>query len=419
MESDNLELGWARKRLIFLGISAVFLVILLWWAADVLLPFIIAVVIAYVLTPLVAWCERRRLPRWVAIILVYLVTVSVVYLGVAGIAPRVYAEARALSREMPAIAAQLAGEWGAGIEERLQDFLGRERTSRSPDRPEAAFEVQQLESGYRVLIGSGVDIVQEGPKRWRVVAREEAPATFSIADLLRESVEEAVAYARRNAFELIRVGQAIISRVTRGVFLLIMTLMVAAYLMHTRDRILSFFRSLAPPLARPSFERLLFRIDRGLSGVVRGQLLICLVNGILSAIGFAALGLKYWPTLAIVAGIMSIIPIFGSILSTIPAVLVALTQDVWTALWVLLWIVGIHQLEANLLNPKIIGVAARLHPVMVVFSLILGEHTHGLSGALLAVPLLSVCQSLFNHFRFETMPDVPPDSVLLESQQRS
>jgi len=108
---------------------------------------------------------------------------------------------------------------------------------------------------------------------------------------------------------------------------------------------------------------------------------------------------------------MSIVPIFGSILSTVPAVLVGLTQDFWIALWVLLWILGIHQLEANLLNPKIIGVAAKIHPVLVVFSLVVGQHFFGLWGALLAVPTLSVVLSLFNHFRFEALPEIPRDSI--------
>jgi predicted PurR-regulated permease PerM len=117
--------------------------------------------------------------------------------------------------------------------------------------------------------------------------------------------------------------------------------------------------------------------------------------------------------MALIAGIMSIIPIFGSILSSIPAVLIGLTQSFFTAFWVLIWILLIHQIEANLLNPKIIGVAARLHPVLVVFVLIVGEHFFGLWGALLAVPTLSLTHSLFNHFRLESMPDVPPDSVAL------
>src|SRR6185436_16172708 len=132
-------------------------------------------------------------------------------------------------------------------------------------------------------------------------------------------------------------------------------------------------------------------------------LLICLVNGVLSAIGFSIFGLKYWPILALVAAIMSVIPIFGSILSSVPAVAIGLTQSPATAFEVLAWIIGIHQLEANFLNPKIIGDAAKIHPVLVVFSLIVGEHFFQLAGALFAVPCMSVAQTIFLHFRETTM----------------
>jgi len=109
---------------------------------------------------------------------------------------------------------------------------------------------------------------------------------------------------------------------------------------------------------------------------------------------------------------MSIVPIFGSITSAIPAVMIGLTQGWWTAISVLIWIIGIHQIEANLLNPKIIGTAAKIHPVLVVLALITGEHFFGIWGALLAVPVLSLTQGVFNHFRYEAMPDSPPDSLL-------
>jgi predicted PurR-regulated permease PerM len=100
---------------------------------------------------------------------------------------------------------------------------------------------------------------------------------------------------------------------------------------------------------------------------------------------------------------MSVIPIFGSILSSVPAVIIGLTQSPATAFGVLAWVIGIHQVEANLLNPKIIGDTAKIHPVLVVFSLIVGEHFCQLAGALFAVPCMSVAQSLFLHFRESTM----------------
>src|SRR5262249_47764208 len=80
---------------------------------------------------------------------------------------------------------------------------------------------------------------------------------------------------------------------------------------------------------------------------------------------------------------------------------------------VLAWIVGIHQIEANFLNPKIIGDQAKIHPVLVIFSLLVGEHFFGVTGALLAVPVFSIAQSLFLHFRYMTFgDDAPADSFL-------
>jgi predicted PurR-regulated permease PerM len=216
--------------------------------------------------------------------------------------------------------------------------------------------------------------------------------------------------------EVLRFGSAIVGGLTRGVFTFFLTLMLAAYIMITRERLLDFFAVLVKPTSRPSFELLLARLDRGLSGVVRGQLLICLVNGVLTAIGFWLIGLKYWPILSLVAGVMSIIPIFGSILSSIPAVAIGLTQGVGTGLLALVYIVGIHQVEANILNPKIYGIAAKIHPVLVIFALLVGEHFFGLVGALLAVPCMSIAQNVFLHFRAISLgADAPTDTFLPRS----
>jgi predicted PurR-regulated permease PerM len=236
-------------------------------------------------------------------------------------------------------------------------------------------------------------------------------APLRVPELVDQGIEHFVRYIELNALVVVQLGRTILSSIARGIFLSFMVLMVAGYVMYTRETILAFFRSLVPARHRPSWEHLLARVDRGLSGVVRGQLLICLVNGVLSALGFWIFGLKYWPILALAAAALSIIPIFGAILSSIPAVFVGLTQDVFTAFWVLIWILGIHQVEANYLNPKIIGVSAKIHPVLVVFSLLVGEHYFGLWGALLAVPALSLTQSIFNHFRFSTLDDAGPDSM--------
>jgi predicted PurR-regulated permease PerM len=161
------------------------------------------------------------------------------------------------------------------------------------------------------------------------------------------------------------------------------------------------------PSGRAGFDSLLARMDRGLSGVVRGQLVICGINGALSAVGFAIVGLKYWPVMALLAAVMSLVPIFGSIASAVPAVAIGLTQGLGTATFVLFWIIGIHQLEANVLNPKIMGDSAKIHPVLVIFALLAGEHFFHVVGALLAVPVMSIAQSVFLHVRAVTNRDDP------------
>ena len=103
---------------------------------------------------------------------------------------------------------------------------------------------------------------------------------------------------------------------------------------------------------------------------------------------------KYAFVMAMLAGVMSLIPIFGTIISSIPVVLVGLTVSFGTAVGVLAWILGIHFIEGNFLNPKIIGTAAKINPVIIIFVLVAGEHTFGIPGALLAVPVTSVVLTL-------------------------
>ena len=123
--------------------------------------------------------------------------------------------------------------------------------------------------------------------------------------------------------------------------------------------------------------------------------MICLVNGVLTFIGLVIIGVPFAFTLGIVAMVFSLIPIFGTILSTIPIVIMGLTISFTTGFLALLWILLIHFIEGNFLNPKIMGTAAHIHPALIVFALVTGEHVAGIAGALLAVPLYSILQTFF------------------------
>jgi predicted PurR-regulated permease PerM len=173
--------------------------------------------------------------------------------------------------------------------------------------------------------------------------------------------------------------------------------MLAAFLSIDSARIERFFASLVPPEYAPAYATLKAGFGVGLAGVVRGQVMICLTNGALTFLGLWLLDVKLPLLLASVATVFSLIPIFGSILSTLPIVAMALTDGFSKGFLALLWIIGIHLVEANFLNPKIMGDAARIHPVVVVFVLVLGESAAGLIGALFAVPIAAVCVTLFKY----------------------
>jgi hypothetical protein len=272
-------------------------------------------------------------------------------------------------------------------------------------RPDGSYEVILPRDGISIEPRDGGGFVVRTEEN----ADEDDPRDLSvqITEALRRQMRE----GEQTAGDALRTAQSLVAAVVNGIFKFFIMLMISAYMLITKDGIHGFFRTLVSAPQRASFDLLLDRIDKGLSGVVRGQLVICLVNGVLSGVGFYIADLNYWPVLTLVATVLSIIPIFGAILSSIPAVIVGLQHGVGTALFTLAWIIGIHQLEANLLNPKIMGDAAKVHPVLVVFSLIAGEHFFGILGALLAVPVLSISQSLFLHFR-EVALGVPASSTI-------
>ena len=136
------------------------------------------------------------------------------------------------------------------------------------------------------------------------------------------------------------------------------------------------------------------RLTKGLSGVVRGQLIICCIDGTLTGIGLAIFGVDFALLLGIIAGILSIVPIFGTIISTIPAVLLGLVQGPMTALIVLAWILVVHAIDTNFFTPKIVGSSSNLHPVVIIFALLAGQQFAGVLGLILAVPTASMLQTL-------------------------
>ena len=210
--------------------------------------------------------------------------------------------------------------------------------------------------------------------------------------------------ATANVSRLVAFTQALITGVFTGVFTLFLMLMSRPSSRSTRPGFVPtsarWSRRSGPPSVRADPER----IDRSLAGVVRGQVTICIVNGVLTLVGLVLFGVKFAFLLATVATLLQPHPHLRHHHQLVPIVIVGLSQSWRAGFGMLLWIIGIHALEAYFLNPRIMGNAARIHPVVVVFALIAGERSYGLLGALFAVPVAAVLVACFEFVRRKAQP---------------
>ncbi len=267
-------------------------------------------------------------------------------------------------------------------------------------RRENNLTIEQVKPGvFGVNLGTTtLEIRKLGDETYAIAPREQAIEANRFSDLKHQVVASMRKGLQQFSTSLLggffTFFQGLVSGIMSALVGLVVVFLVGAFAMIDAPRISAGLRSVVPGRYRNDFNDLLVRLDEGLSGVVRGQLIICLVNGVLSTIGFLIFIPEYAVVLGIFAGVLSLVPIFGTIISSIPAILVALTITFGHAVGVLAWILGIHFVEAYLLNPNIIGRQARIHPIVVVFVLIAGEAMYGMKGILLAVPATSVVQSI-------------------------
>ncbi len=361
--------AWLRnarvRRMLILGTLWTFIAVILIAFHFVLLPFALAILLAFIIEPIVEQMTRRpifgwTLPRPLAVAAIYTVVIA---------------------------ASGFFGSWAVAQ-------IGREIANLGAVSSNLIREGEQL---VDTLLSKAVVFSEQNHIP---VSREE------IHELFTENMEILKDELTHNTAQIFLLGRQLVGITFRAIFGLFLVLMLTAVLTMDRERIQRFFYSLVPPEYQPAYRAVISGMSIGLAGVVRGQVLICLTNGILTFLGLWLFGVKLPLLLALIATVFSLIPIFGSILSTLPIVAIALTDSVAKGVFTLLWIIGIHLVEANLLNPKIMGDAAKIHPVVVVFALIVGERTAGLIGALFAVPIASVVLTMFRFLHARALSGV-------------
>ncbi len=342
------------RRVLVLLAGTGLVAVLFWLGRDVLAPFVVGVLIVYLLDPLVERLARvriggRHVPRTLVILLVYLVaTILLVELVLLLVGPLVE-QVRAIARNAPGYVDE--------INRRLSEVLGWWNRLDLPADVKAA--VDKAISDLLANIGSLVPTI------------------------LRPVFSSVLGF----------VG---------SIFGYLIIPVWTFWILRDRPAIVRGFDRAVPDAWRADTWAALGIVRRVFGSWVRGQLILGLVVGIATFVGLLVLGTlvdpvfsRYAVLLAVIAGVMELLPVIGPIISAIPAVLLGATAGAPAVIAALVLYFAIQQVENTILVPKIQGDATNLHPAVVIFALVIGGAIAGLLGAILALPIAATMRDLY------------------------
>jgi predicted PurR-regulated permease PerM len=356
-----------RNRLLLWTTLILVVGAMIWAARQVLLPYILGLVLAYLLLPVVNWIDRHmpgRLHKWriarpLSIILTYLVVMLIVAGIVAFFVPVVLEQARILIERWPGLVGQVQ-DWGA----------------------------------------RGLGWYTENiPAEWR----------DTIETNLQNLLDDALVALRTGVVATLTTVFS-----TMSFFLgLVVIPFWLFYILQDEQQVKQGVLQAFPEQLRDDVLFLARLIDDVLSAYIRGQLLLVLFVGGLATLALLIIGVPFAIVLGVIAGIFEVLPYIGPILGAIPAVLVALLTDPVSAIWVTAAFTGIQQIENLILVPRISGESVKLHPALVMVVLVVGNELAGLLGMLIAVPVAAVLRDVFKYLylRFLDEPLSPQEAL--------
>lgn len=327
------------QLLIWVGFFAV-TILMVWIFRPILLPFVIGLILAYLLNPLVGALERIHIGRPWATAIVLLAVIVIIFTIFIILVPPLVEQALGLLGRLPGYVGDLQ-ELAQRIVPQLAEWLGPER-------------MNQLEASIAELAGRSVDFVGS------------LTATLATSGL----------------------------NVINTIALLIITPVVAFYLLIDWDGMLRRVDDLLPRDYADEIRGVLNQIDRSMAGVIRGQGSVVLVLCIYYATALTTAGLNYGLAIGLIGGVLSFIPYVGFAVGFVLSMTVALVQF-WPDQWLFVLIVfGVYMvgqfLEANVLYPKLVGQSIDINPVWLMFALFAFGLLFGFLGLLLAVPLTAI-----------------------------
>ena len=343
------------------------LLLLLVWAVagavrHAVFIFLVALLIALLLNPLVRAIGRLWLPRGLAVAIVYLTFAAVVALTILALATVVVQQTRHASNRIDNYFTVEGGRPPAtGATQdlaRLQHWLDAHHLR----------QVRVQKQGQKFLTSIGTKDVEKYTTKALNWAEGAGLAVFSL------------------------------------LFTVLLVVVVSIYMLLDMPRLAAAVDRRFPPV--PESPPLVTRMERALANYVKGQLALSLIIGTSSGVGIWVLGMaglmpnggRYALLFGVWAGITELIPYVGPWLGAAPPVLYALVQHPLSALWVALLFLGIQQLEGHVVVPKVMGHSLRLHPLLVIFGLLAGGEIYGFPGILVALPLLAAARAVWEFF---------------------
>lgn len=343
MKSSSSEevVTWTTGQVVLATIFVVCVFLTFWLLfhlREVLFLFFVAIVVGTAIRPAVDWLHRRGISRATGIIMIYILIAALVIGFLAMILPLLADQATEISKSLP-------------------DYY-------------ANFRGALIDSGNRLLQNIG----------WRI------PGEISLLVQRRPTAEGV----------LDQVGQTIFytNAILKGVLGTLAVFLLAYYWTQESNFVVRALLRIVPQNQKKNAREFLQLAESKLGGYIRGQGLLCVAVGLAAFFAYLVIGLPYVLILAIFAGVMEMVPIFGPALGAVPALLVALSIDPSRAIWVVVATAVIQMLENAVLVPRIMRHSMGVNPIIVLLSLIAFGSVFGFVGALLAIPLAAIVQLL-------------------------
>lgn len=358
----------ANTKIIVVVVFLVLLIAIIWRFTSIIRLLAVAAILAYLVNPVVAFIhEKTRLSRGLAIAAVYLTLVLVLLTGAIFLGVTIFNETSAFITQSPTLIASFVN-------------LLREWTARTEPIDLFFFELTPVSINWDAIVNQLLGYIEPVVSRSGRFVTGFATATLSV------------------------LGQS---------FLIII---ISIYLTAEIPKLGGYVvRFASTPGYHKDAERLLGYTKLIWSSYLRGQVILGLIIGVVTAVGLTILGVQSALAIGILAGLLEFVPNLGPIVTAIVAIIVALLQpgnylgltNIQLALAVLVFMIVVQQLENTLLVPRIVGNSLNMHPLLVLLGVLMGASLAGILGAVLAAPILASLK-LISIYTWRKMFDLPP-----------